>query len=88
MRVVALGTDDEVRGFVLAGTAGEVCRVPADAARALDRLAVRGDEVALVLVSPRVAAWARARVEALAARPDAPLVLVLPAGANGNEVHQ
>jgi len=86
MRVVALGTDDEVRGFVLAGTAGEACRTPAEAARALERLAVRGDEVALVLVSARVAAWAAARVEALAARSEAPLVLVLPAEANGNGV--
>ena len=77
MSAVLLGDREDARGFALAGVAA----VPCGDARALEselgRLATAHD-LALVLLSPAVAALAPRALEAFRRRTPAPVVLVLP----------
>jgi vacuolar-type H+-ATPase subunit F/Vma7 len=77
---VLLGTEQDVRGFALAGVEGHVCATPGEAAEAA--AAVRGrSDVALVLVSREVARLAPAEVVRLEGVDAPPAVVVLAGGA-------
>jgi len=78
MRARILGTEGDVRGGLLAGVEGTICRTRAEAEAAFDRVEADAAEVGLVLVSAPVAALVPARVAALEERADAPVILVLP----------
>ena len=78
MRARILGTEGDVRGGMLAGVEGTVCRTRADAEAAFDRVEAEAGLVGLVLVSAPVAQLVPGRVEVLFGRPDAPVILVLP----------
>jgi len=75
--IVALADADDGRGFALAGAAVRRCRTAADVTAALDATAT-GGSASFVMVSAGVYALAPAAIDAWRARPDAPLVLVLP----------
>lgn len=78
MRVVLLGTVDDVRGFALAGVPGVVVTERRELEAGLRAAADAG--AGLVLVSAATAALAPAAVAALAGRDGGPAVLVLPEG--------
>jgi len=77
VNAVLLGDREDARGFALAGWGALPCRDARELESALERLGA-GGELALVLVSPAVAALAPRALEAFRARAGAPVVLVLP----------
>jgi vacuolar-type H+-ATPase subunit F/Vma7 len=77
--IVVLADSDDARGFMLAGAKTIRCRSAADVETALGAVTAMPDlATSLVLVSAAVRAIAPAPIDALLARRDAPIVLVLP----------
>jgi len=68
---------DTVRGFRLAGVAGETVGSEAEAADALDRAARRPD-LGIVILTDEVAAGIRDAVDALRSGRDRPLIVEVP----------
>jgi vacuolar-type H+-ATPase subunit F/Vma7 len=77
VNAVLLGDVQDARGFALAGFAAVPCGDVREAESALRRVAAAPD-LALVLVSPGVAALVPEALDAFRARAAAPVVLVLP----------
>ncbi len=81
--IVLLGDAADARGFRLAGVASVVCRTAADVDRALRQLdAAKTHRQDVVLVSRSVYRVAADRIDAVSAAAG-PMVLVLPATAEG-----
>ena len=77
MKFYCIADEDTVRGFRLAGVAGEAVSVPADAVAAI-RLAARRPDLGVLIVTQAVAAGARAEVDAIRMTQSAPLVVEIP----------
>jgi vacuolar-type H+-ATPase subunit F/Vma7 len=73
MKILVLGTPDDVRGFALAGAAGRVPRDAEEVEQAIEE--AERDGVELILLSPEIA---RLAPEAVAA--SRVLVVILPEG--------
>lgn len=74
---VLLGTEQDVRGFSLAGVESRACGTPGEVAEAAAALHSRSD-VALILVSRAVARLAPAEIAHLEGVGGPPAVIVLP----------
>ncbi len=77
MIAVLLGTEQDVRGFSLAGVEGRACGTAKELADAAAALRSRS-EVALILVSREVARLAPAEIAHLEGAAGPPAVIVLP----------
>lgn len=77
MKFYCIADEDTVRGFRLAGVAGEVVAAPDEAAYALDRAAHRRD-IGVIIVTHEVAADARDKVDAIRMRRAEPLIVEIP----------
>ena len=77
MIAVLLGTEQDVRGFALAGVEGHVCATAGQVAEAAAALHAR-PEVALVLVSREVASLAPSEIAQLEGVDKPPALVVLP----------
>ncbi|MCU0771915.1 MAG: V-type ATP synthase subunit F [Verrucomicrobia bacterium] len=72
-----IADEDTVRGFRLAGVAGERVRCREEAAEALARAAARSD-CALIILTEAVAAGIRSQVDELRSDQSRPLVVEIP----------
>jgi V/A-type H+/Na+-transporting ATPase subunit F len=72
-----IADEDTVRGFRLAGVAGQAVESPAQAAAALNDAAARAD-VGIVIMTLGVAAWIREQVDQLRMEHEQLLVLEIP----------
>ena len=77
MHVRLLGDADDVTGFALAGVAGEECHNREEALAALDR-ARHDPDVAILVLSPVVAALVEDVVEPMRDATSLPITIVLP----------
>ena len=77
MKFYCIADADTVRGFRLAGVAGEAVDSPAEARDALARAARRAD-LGIVIMTDRVAGDIRDEVEALRLERPRPLVVEVP----------
>jgi len=77
VKFYCIADEDTVRGFRLAGVAGEAVSAPADAVAAI-RLAARRTDLGVLIVTHAVAAGARAEVDAIRMTQSAPLVAEIP----------
>ncbi len=76
MKFLCIADEETVRGFRLAGIAGEVAASTEQAAAALDR-AVRAD-CGIIIMTDKVAATIRDRVETHRLKRDRPLIAEIP----------
>ena len=77
MKFYCIADADTVRGFRLAGVPGEAVDSPAEARDALARAARRA-EIGIVIMTDRVAADIRDKVEALRLGQSRPLIVEVP----------
>lgn len=77
MKFYCIADADTVRGFRLAGVAGETVASEAEAADALDRAARRPD-LGIVILTDEVAAGIRDQVDAHRSGRDRPLIVEVP----------
>ena len=77
MIAALLGTDQDVRGFALAGVEGHACGTPGEVAEAAAALHARPD-IGLILVSREVARLAPSEIARLEAVDGPPAVVILP----------
>ncbi|MGI6379374.1 MAG: V-type ATP synthase subunit F [Anaerolineae bacterium] len=77
MKAFVIGSENCVLGFALAGLGGVTVRSAAELHAELDRR-MDDPELALVLISADVAAWARERVDALKVNSLRPLLVEIP----------
>lgn len=77
MKAFVIGSENCVLGFGLAGLEGVTVRGAAEVHAELDRR-MADPELALVLISADVAAWARERVDALKVNSLQPLLVEIP----------
>ena len=77
MHVRLLGDRHDVTGFALAGVDSEECRTRAQLLTALER-ARHDPGIAVVIVSPRVAALAGDVIQDMRDAPHLPITIVLP----------
>jgi len=77
MRYYCIADEDTVRGFRLAGIAGQVVTNPAEAATAL-QLALSLPEIGIVILTERVAAPLRNRIETIRQERESPLMVEIP----------
>ncbi len=77
MRVLMVGSAPAVWGFALTGVQGEVVETAEALNRALDR-GLAAPDVGIILVTQDVAELARARIDALTARSEIPLIVEIP----------
>ncbi len=77
MKFCCIGDEETVRGFRLAGVAGEVVNAPGQAAAAVEKAAAQADCGILVLTE-KVAAAIRRDVEAIRLERDRPLIVEIP----------
>ena len=77
MKFFCIADEDTVRGFRLAGVAGEAVGSPLEAGEALRR-AITQPEYAILILTETVAAGVRPLVEALRLERDQPLLVEIP----------
>ena len=77
MHIRLIGDLHDVTGFALAGVEGEECHSRAELVEALD-VARHDPDVAIVVVSPGVAALAQDVIDDMRATPHLPITIVLP----------
>lgn len=77
MKFYCIADADTVRGFRLAGVAGEAVESDGEAADALERAARRPD-LGIVILTDQVAAGIRDRVDAHRMERDRPLIVEVP----------
>ena len=77
MHFYCIADEDTVRGFRLAGVEGCVVNSGAEAASALEEALARPQAGVLLITQP-VAAWIRAKVDAVRHEPDLPLLVEIP----------
>ncbi len=77
MKFFCIADDETVRGFRLAGVAGQVVNTAAEAAAAVEKAAAQAEWSILVLTE-KVAAGIREEVEAIRLERDHPLIVEIP----------
>ena len=77
MKFFCIADEDTVRGFRLAGVAGQVVNSREEAAAALDAAAARPD-CGIVALTEKVADGIRREVEAIRLQRDRPLIVEIP----------
>jgi V/A-type H+/Na+-transporting ATPase subunit F len=77
MKFICIADEDTVRGFRLAGVAGEAVTNAREAAAALGRAVLQPD-CGILILTERVAAGIRPQVEAIRSERDQPLLVVIP----------
>ena len=77
MKFFCIADEDTVRGFQLAGVAGQVVTTPDEAAVALEAATARSD-CGVVVISENVASGICRQVEAMRLQRDRPLIVAIP----------
>ncbi len=77
MNAYCIADEDTVRGFLLAGIAGQAVTTAKEAAEAL-RLATKRKDCGLIIVTDRLASGVRAYVDAIRLEPNRPLIVEIP----------
>lgn len=77
MKFFCIADEQTVRGFRLAGIAGQVVTTPTQAASAITSAAARSD-CGILILTQRIAAGIPQQVEALRLERDRPLVVEIP----------
>ena len=77
MKFFCIADEDTVRGFRLAGVAGQVALTPDESLAAFEG-ALRQPDYAIIILTGSVAAGIRARVEAVRLGMDYPLIVEIP----------
>src|SRR5579862_3356777 len=77
MDFYCIADEDTVRGFRLAGVAGQVVTSPREASEALDRAAAKTD-CGIIIVTEKVAADVRLQVDAIRLERARPLIVEIP----------
>ncbi|MBU6398980.1 MAG: hypothetical protein KGS61_01555 [Verrucomicrobia bacterium] len=77
MKIVCIADAETVRGFRLAGVAGQVVATPAEAVAAIEA-AARQPTCGLIVLTETVAAGIREVVEAIRLERDRPLIVEVP----------
>jgi V/A-type H+/Na+-transporting ATPase subunit F len=76
VKFCCIADEETVRGFRLAGIAGQVVTNPAEAAVAVQQATARAD-YAIIVLTESVATWIRHQVEAIRLERDRPLIVVI-----------
>lgn len=87
MRFFCIADEDTVRGFRLAGVAGQAVATPEEAARAIAE-AFEKSECGIVIVTQQVAAGIRQIVDAFRLERDQPLIVEIPGPAGALKAHR
>ena len=82
MKFYCIADRDTVRGFALAGVAGEAVSGAKDAAAALARAAAQ-KEYGIIILTEATAAFIRAQVDAMRLELSRPLIAEIPGPAGG-----
>ena len=77
MKFFCIADEDTVRGFRLAGMAGQVVNTAEQAAAAVEAATARAD-CGIIIVTEKVAASIRQRVETIRLERDRPLIVEIP----------
>lgn len=77
MKLVCIADEDTVRGFRLAGVAGQVAATAGQAAAALEQAAALAD-CGIVILTEQVADGIRGQVETIRLERDRPLIVEIP----------
>jgi V/A-type H+-transporting ATPase subunit F len=77
VKFFCIADEDTVRGFRLAGIAGQVVNTPEQAVAAVEAATARSD-CGIVVLTEKVAAGIRPRVEAIRLERDHPLIVEIP----------
>ena len=77
MKYYCIADEDTVRGFQLAGVAGEAATLPAQSAAALHKAASQPD-IGIVILTEPVANGIRGQIESLRQGQDRPLIVEIP----------
>ncbi len=77
MKFCCIADEDTVRGFRLAGVAGQVVSTPAQAAAAVEQAAAQAD-CGIVILTESVAAGIRQQVDAIRLERERPLIVEIP----------
>ncbi len=77
MKFFCIADEDTVRGFRLAGVAGQVVTTPAQAAGAVEQALGRSD-CGIIILTEKVASSIREQVEAIRLQRDQPLLVEIP----------
>lgn len=77
MDFYVVADEDTVVGFQYAGVSGTIVQTPAEARRALDRLAVR-EEPFIIITTEQVANQVRERINEIRFNQELPLIVEIP----------
>lgn len=77
MKFCCIADEDTVRGFRLAGIAGQAVTAAPQAAAAVQEAIERGD-CGIIILTDKVAAGIRAQVDAIRLKRDRPLIVEIP----------
>ncbi len=77
MKFCCIADEDTVRGFRLAGVAGQVVSTPAQAAAAVEQAVAQAD-CGIVILTESVAAGIRQQVDAIRLERERPLIVEIP----------
>ena len=78
MKLIVVGSGEELTGFALAGAETVTCNAAGDAAATVDRVAAPESGAGLVLITPSIARHATGAVTAAQRRKGPPVVAVIP----------
>jgi len=77
VKFFCIADDDTVRGFLLAGIAGQAVTTPQESAAAVEKAAARTD-CAIIILTERVAAGIRQQLDTIRLERDRPLIVEIP----------
>jgi vacuolar-type H+-ATPase subunit F/Vma7 len=77
MKFYCIADEDTARGFRLAGVSTQVISTSEEACNVIDQIAVRPD-CGIIIVTEKVAAWARPQIEAIRQERVCPLIVEIP----------
>ena len=77
MKFFCIADEDTVRGFRLAGVAGQVASLPQEATAAIHQVLGR-DDIGVLILTERLADGIRDQVETIRSERDRPLIVEIP----------